>query len=319
MPIRIDEQLPARTALEAENIFVMTSERALHQDIRPLEIAIVNLMPTKIDTEIQLMRLLGNSPLQVNIDLLHTGTYRSRNSAPGHLERFYTTFSAIEGKRYDGMIITGAPVETLPFEEVEYWQELTEIMEYSRTHVFSTLHICWGAQAGLRHHWGVPKVMLPAKLTGIFEHRRKDGHCTLFRGFDDTFPVPHSRYTGIEKEAVLKVPQLEILAESDEAGVCVLQALEGRQIFITGHMEYDTDTLEKEYRRDLAKGGNAPFPLHYFPDDAPEKKPKSGWRAHAHLLFSNWLNYYVYQSTPYDLGTLETVNTAYTQYKEAQK
>lgn len=304
MPIKIDEALPAREALEAENIFVMTSERADHQDIRPLEIAIVNLMPAKMDTELQLLRLLGNSPIQVNIDLLHTETYESRNSAPGHLDRFYTTFSRIRDKRYDGMIITGAPVETLPFEEVEYWDELRDIMDFSKTNVFSTLHICWGAQAGLWHHYGVPKVALPAKLSGVYEHRRYDHHCTLFRGFDDRFPVPHSRYTGIEREAVKAAGGLEILAESDEAGICVVRSRDGRKIFITGHLEYETDTLAREYRRDLERGLDPAVPAHYFPDDDPGAEPSSSWRAHAHLFFSNWLNYYVYQTTPFDLTTL---------------
>jgi homoserine O-succinyltransferase len=308
MPIKIDEALPAREALETENIFVMTSERADHQDIRPLDIAIVNLMPTKIDTELQLLRLLGNSPLQVNIDLLHTETYTSKNSSASHLDRFYTTFSRIRNKLYDGMIITGAPVETLPFEKVDYWEELVEIMDFSRTNVYSTLHICWGAQAGLWHHYGVPKVMLPAKLSGVYDHRRYDQHCTLFRGFDDRFPVPHSRYTGIEREAVEAAGDLEILAESDEAGICVVQSPGGRRIFITGHLEYETETLGREYRRDLGRGANPAVPANYFPGEDPEAVPVSSWRAHAHLFFSNWLNYYVYQTTPFDLSVLKNIS-----------
>ncbi|ADK82051.1 homoserine O-succinyltransferase [Sediminispirochaeta smaragdinae] len=305
MPIKIDGALPARRALEAENIFVMTSERAMHQDIRPLEIAIVNLMPAKIDTEIQLLRLMANSPIQVNIDLLHTESYTSRHSSPAHLERFYTTFSRVEKKRYDGMIITGAPVETLPFTEVDYWDELAAIMEHSKKNVYSTLHICWGAFAGLWYHYGIDKLLLSHKLTGVFEHRRMDDHSPLFRGFDDCFPLPHSRYTGIDEAALKRIPRLEILARSKEAGSAVIQAQTGRQIFITGHFEYDADTLAKEYQRDTEKGLDVPTPAHYFPQDNPNAFPISTWRAHAHLFFSNWLNYSVYQATPYDLGSLK--------------
>jgi homoserine O-succinyltransferase/O-acetyltransferase len=308
MPIKVDRALPARSALEEENIFVMTADRADHQDIRPLEIGIVNLMPTKIDTEIQLMRLLGNTPIQVNIDLLHTASYKAKNSSEGHLSRFYTTFDEIQGKRYDGMIITGAPVETLPFSEVDYWEELQAIMDYSRRYVFSTLHICWGAQAGLWHHYGVEKVMLPQKLSGIYLHRRFDSHHPLFRGFDDTFPVPHSRYTGLDEKGVQSHPKLEILAASKKAGVCVVQGSGGREIFITGHLEYDTDTLAKEFFRDREKGLDVLLPDNYFPGEDTRNRPESTWRAHAHLFFSNWLNYHVYQSTPYNLLSLEELS-----------
>ena len=309
MPINIPDTLPAKEQLESENIFVMSEERAVHQDIRPLKIAIVNLMPTKIATETHLLRLLSNTPLQVNIDLVHTASYESKNTDPEHLDRFYTSLEHIRGNRYDGMIITGAPVETIPFEEVDYWDELAGIMEYSRHNVYSTMHICWGAQAGLYHHYGIGKYPLPRKLFGVFEHRRHDEHIPLFRGFDERFPVPHSRYTEVRREDIESRPELKIIASSVDAGVCIVSAHDGRQIFITGHFEYDADTLALEYRRDVEKGLPIDVPERYFPDNDPTRPPIPTWRAHAHLLFVNWLNYYVYQATPYDLEDLTTIKT----------
>ncbi|TVR61654.1 MAG: homoserine O-succinyltransferase [Spirochaetaceae bacterium] len=309
MPINIPDTLPAKEQLERENIFVISEERAVHQDIRPLKIAIVNLMPTKIATETHLLRLLSNSPLQVNIDLVHTASYESKNTDPEHLERFYTSLEHIRSHRYDGMIITGAPVETIPFEDVDYWDELAAIMEYSRHNVYSTMHICWGAQAGLYHHYGIDKYPLPRKLFGVFEHRRHDTHIPLFRGFDERFPVPHSRYTEVRRKDIESRPELQILATSEHAGVCVVAAHDGRQIFITGHFEYDADTLALEYRRDVEKGLPIDVPVQYFPDNDPTRPPIPTWRAHAHLLFVNWLNYYVYQATPYDLADLTTIET----------
>jgi homoserine O-succinyltransferase/O-acetyltransferase len=309
MPINIPTMLPAKAALERENIFVMPEDRAQHQDIRPLKIAVVNLMPTKLATETQLLRLLSNSPLQVDVELVHPISHASKNTDPDHLQRFYTSLDHIRSERYDGMIITGAPVETIPFEEVDYWQELAAIMDYSRRSVYSTLHICWGAQAGLYHHYGVPKYPLGEKLFGVFQHQRYDNNMPLFRGFEDSFPVPHSRYTEVKAEDIIARPQLELLAASEEAGVCAVSAHQGRQIFITGHLEYDTDTLAAEYRRDVAKGLDIAVPQHYFPGDDPQAKPAATWRAHAHLLFTNWLNYYVYQATPYNLDELEEIKT----------
>lgn len=309
MPINIPNALPAREHLERENIFVMNEERAVHQDIRPLNIAIVNLMPTKIATETQILRLLSNTPLQVNIDLVHTASHESRNTDPEHLARFYTSLEAIRTQRYDGMIITGAPVETIPFEDVDYWDELAAIMDYSRRNVYSTLHICWGAQAGLYYHYGIDKYRLPQKLFGVFEHRRHDDHIPLFRGFDERFPVPHSRYTDVRLEDVQRRDELEVLATSERAGFCVGQAYDGRQVFITGHLEYETDTLAYEYRRDRDRGLDTALPESYFPDDDPSRPPLATWRAHAHLLFANWLNYYVYQATPYDLAEIEEIGT----------
>lgn len=309
MPINIPNALPAREHLERENIFVMTEERAVHQDIRPLNIAIVNLMPTKIATETQILRLLGNSPLQVNVDLVHTTSHESKNTDPEHLARFYTSLDHIRSKRYDGMIITGAPVETIPFEEVDYWDELSAIMEYSLDNVYSTLHICWGAQAGLYYHYGIDKYRLPEKLFGVFEHRRHDDHAPLFRGFDELFPVPHSRYTDVRLSDVEARAELEVLATSQKAGFGVASAFEGRHVFITGHLEYETDTLAYEYHRDAAKGLGTALPENYFPDDDPSRPPIATWRAHAHLLFANWLNYYVYQATPYDLSQIEAIRT----------
>ncbi len=307
MPIKIPQDLPARTTLEEENIFVMTEERAYHQDIRPLRIAILNIMPTKIATETQLLRLLGNTPLQVDIVLIHPETHDSKNTASEHLERFYRTFNDIKDQRFDGMIITGAPVEQIPFTDVDYWDELTDIMEYTRTHVFSTLYICWGAQAGLYYHYGIPKYPLEKKMFGVFPHRITDKRCKLFRGFDDVFFAPQSRHTEIRREDILKQPELTLLSESEEAGVFIVMAKEGRQIFVTGHLEYDPNTLKAEYERDVAKGLPIEVPKYYFPDDDPKREPVVRWRAHAHLFFSNWLNYYVYQVTPYVLDDIPKV------------
>jgi len=304
MPINIPADLPARATLEEENIFVMTEDRATRQDIRPLKIAIVNLMPTKIATEIQLLRLLGNSPVQVDITLIRAEHHISKNTAASHLERFYTTFSGVQGQKFDGMIITGAPVEQLDFSMVDYWEELKAIMEYSRTHVFSTLYICWGAQAGLFHHFGIKKHVLPEKMFGVFPHRVNDRLVPVFRGFDDVFNMPHSRHTEIRREEVAAVPDLEILAESDQAGVSILKDRSRSQFFITGHMEYDADTLAAEYFRDRGKGLSIETPRNYFPDDDASCAPLLTWRAHANLFFSNWLNFYVYQETPFELDAI---------------
>ncbi len=304
MPINIPGDLPARSVLERENIFVMTEERAVRQDIRPLQIAIVNLMPTKIATEIQLLRLLGNTPVQVDITLLKAENHVSKNTAPEHLERFYTTFSRVEGRKFDGMIITGAPVEQLPFSQVDYWDELKAIMDYSRANVFSTLHICWGAQAGLYHHYGIDKYVLPDKMFGVFPHAVADTKRPIFRGFDDIFHAPVSRHTGIRREEIQSRPELDILAESPEAGVCVIEARKARQIFITGHLEYDAETLSLEYFRDRNRGLDIEVPRNYFPDDNPNLAPVVSWRAHANLFYANWLNFYVYQETPYELDAI---------------
>lgn len=301
MPIKIPDLLPAKATLEKENIFVMTEERALHQDIRPLQILILNLMPTKIVTETQLMRCFSNTPLQIEIDLLQTSTYVPKHVSAEHLLSFYCTFDQIKDKKYDGMIITGAPIENMDFENVNYWPELCEIMEWSKTHVFSTLHICWGAQASLYYHYGVPKYALEKKMFGVFEHTPCKPESPLLRGFDDVFYAPHSRHTEIHKEDILKVDDLEILAESEDAGVFLISSRNGRQIFVTGHPEYDPDTLASEYFRDLSKGDPIEIPKNYFKNDDPNQKPVDTWRAHAHLLYTNWLNYYVYQSTPYNL------------------
>jgi len=304
MPIKIPADLPARAALEAENIFVMTEERASRQDIRPLEIVIVNLMPTKIDTETQLMRLLGNSPIQVNITLLRTVSHESRNTSRAHLERFYKTFDQIRDSSFDGMIITGAPVEHLAFESVDYWEELKEIMDYARKRVYSSLYLCWAAQAALYYYYGLPKYELNSKMAGIFCHEVLYPNCRLFRGFDDEFLAPHSRHTEIRAEDALKIPGLRILAQSHEAGLAMLESEDQRQIFMTGHLEYDRDTLDKEYRRDVARGLEPRAPKHYYPNDDPANEPVMTWKAHAHLFFSNWLNYYVYQETPFRLNVL---------------
>ena len=301
MPIKIPNELPAVRTLENENIFVMTETRAITQDIRPLKILILNLMPTKIDTETQLSRLLGNTPLQVEIELLHTSTHVSKNTSEEHLLAFYKVFDDVKDRYFDGMIITGAPVEKMPFEEVEYWEELKEIMEWSKTHVQSTFHICWGAQAGLYYHFGIDKHMMDEKLSGVYSHTVEYKRSILFRGFDDEFLVPHSRYTTVRREDVLKVPTLRILASSEKAGLYAMSTQNGRQIFITGHSEYDADTLNKEYQRDKNAGLCPKVPENYFPNDDDTQKPLVRWRSHATLLYTNWLNYFVYQTTPYDI------------------
>ena len=305
MPIKIPNQLPATQTLTEENIFVMTETRAMTQDIRPLQILLLNLMPTKIDTETQLSRLLGNTPLQVELTLMHTKSHQSKNTSEEHLLAFYTTFEHIKHRKFDGMIITGAPVEHMPFEEVEYWEELCEIMDWSRTHVQSTFHICWGAQAGLYHHFGIQKKQLDKKLFGIFPHTVDYKRSILFRGFDDIFMVPHSRHTTVEREDIEKVPELRVLASSEEAGVFAVFTPGGRQIFITGHPEYDAITLNKEYVRDVNLGRPIEIPKNYFPNNDPTQVPPATWRSSANLLYSNWLNYFVYQATPYDLETIE--------------
>lgn len=301
MPIKIPNGLPAAETLHAENIFTITKTRAEGQDIRPLRILILNLMPTKIATETQLARLLGNTPLQVEMELIHTKTHESKNTPSEHLLAFYKTFGDIRENNYDGMIITGAPVEHMQFEEVEYWNELCEIMEWSKTHVTSVFHICWGAQAGLYYHFGINKYPLEKKLFGIFPHRVERRSSMLLRGFDDIFMVPQSRHTTVRREDIEKVPELKILASSDKAGIYALMTDRGRQIFITGHSEYDADTLAKEYRRDKSAGLPIDIPENYFPDDDDSRAPVVSWRSHANLLYSNWLNYFVYQTTPYDL------------------
>jgi len=301
MPVKIPDDLPARSILEKENIFVMTESRAKRQDIRPLEIAIVNLMPTKIATETQLLRLLGNTPLQVNITFVRAAEHISKNTSGEHLDRFYKTFEQIRESTFDGMIITGAPIEKLPYEEVDYWKELTEIMNFSRTRVHSTLFICWGAQAGLYHLYGIPKHELTEKMFGVFPHTILHKNCKLFQGFDDIFYAPHSRHTEIRHADVARIGALEILAESNEAGILAVSTPDYRQIFITGHLEYDPETLSSEYRRDIDRGLKIAPPAHYYPNDDPSQPPMVTWRAHAHLLYANWLNYCVYQETPYFL------------------
>ena len=301
MPIKIPNLLPATQVLLDENIFVMTETRAITQDIRPLKILMLNLMPQKIVTETQIARLIGNTPLQVELELLQTATHKATHISEDHMLAFYKTFDEVCDKKYDGLIITGAPVEHMAFEEVEYWEELCEIMEWSKTHVTSTLHICWGAQAGLYYHYGIDKVELPEKLFGVFEHKLDYKRSILFRGFDDTFLVPHSRHTANRREDIESVEGLRVLASSDEAGVFVVSTERGRQIFVTGHSEYDGDTLKKEYLRDKEKGLDIAIPKNYFPNDDPTKPPRVTWRAHANLLYSNWLNYFVYQTTPYDI------------------
>ncbi len=304
MPIKIPNMLPATQALENENIFVMTETRAITQDIRPLQILLLNLMPTKIDTEIQLSRLLGNTPLHVELTLIHTKSHESKNTAPEHLLSFYKTFDDVKLKNFDGMVITGAPVEKMEFENVEYWQELCEIMEWTKTHVHSTFHICWAAQAALYYHYGIPKYPLEKKLFGVFEHEVEYKRSILFRGFDDSFYVPHSRHTTVRREDIEKVPELRILASSKQAGVYAVSTNRGKQIFITGHSEYDGETLKKEYVRDKTAGKPIELPFNYFPGDDDTKNPPVTWRAHANLLYSNWLNYFVYQTTPYDIDTI---------------
>ncbi|HEK9100910.1 homoserine O-succinyltransferase [Bacillus pfraonensis] len=301
MPIIVDKDLPARKVLQKENIFVMTKERAETQDIRALKIAILNLMPTKQETEAQLLRLLGNTPLQLYVHLLHMESHVSRNVAQDHLTSFYKTFRDIEGEKFDGLIITGAPVETLPFEEVDYWEELGRIMEYSKTNVTSTLHICWGAQAGLHYHYGIPKYPLKEKMFGVFEHEVHEQHVKLLQGFDELFFAPHSRHTEVRRADIEKVPELTLLATSEEAGVHLIMGQEGRQVFVLGHSEYSCNTLKEEYERDKQKGLEIKVPKNYFKHNNPAEKPLIRWRSHGNLLFSNWLNYYVYQETPYIL------------------
>lgn len=301
MPIKIPNALPARSVLESENIFVMTEKRAQTQDIRPLKIALLNLMPVKITTETQLSRLLGNTPLQVELELVQVGSHVSKNTSQEHMLAFYKTFDEIKDGYFDGLIITGAPVELLDFEEVEYWGELCEIMEWSKTHVHSTFHICWGAQAGLYYHYGIPKHSLDKKLFGVFKHRVTHKNPILLRGFDDVFWVPHSRHTTVRREDILAVKGLKILAESEEAGVHAVSDKGGRRIFIMGHSEYDRDTLLNEYLRDKEKGLDIDLPKNYFPDDDDTKTPEMTWRSHANLIYSNWLNYFVYQVTPFDV------------------
>ncbi len=304
MPIKIPNELPATKVLNEENIFVITETRALTQDIRPLQILIVNLMPTKIVTETQLARLLGNTPLQVEMELLMMSTHKSKNTSEEHMLAFYKTFDEVKHRNFDGMVITGAPVEHIPFEEVEYWEELCEIMEWSKSHVTSTFHICWGAQAALYYHYGINKRPLDKKLFGVFEHRLDHKGSILFRGFDDTFMVPHSRHTTVDADDIRRVPALKILSTSEEAGVYAVSTDRGRQIFITGHSEYDADTLNKEYLRDKNAGRPIDIPVNYFPEDDDTLPPKVTWRSGANLLYSNWLNYFVYQTTPYDITTI---------------
>ena len=301
MPIQIPNDLPAATTLQQENIFVMTQNRAISQDIRPLEIVLLNLMPTKITTETQLSRVLGNTPLQVHLELMHTSSHISKNTSQEHLLTFYKSFDELKDRKFDGMVITGAPVEHLPFEQVDYWEELCRIMQWSKTNVHSTFHICWGAQAGLYYHYGVQKYPLEEKLFGIFPHHADYKRAILLRGFDDTFYVPHSRHTTIRREDVEAIPDLKILASSEKAGVYALMSKGGRQIFVTGHSEYDPETLKLEYLRDKNAGLPIRVPENYFPDDDDTKDPVVRWRGHANLLFSNWLNYFVYQTTPYEI------------------
>ena len=301
MPIRIPDALPATETLKRENIFVMTEYRALHQDIRPLRVLILNLMPTKIATETQIMRKLSNTPLQIEVELLRTRSHEATHVAPEHLEAFYRTFDDVADEHYDGLIITGAPVEQMPFEEVDYWDELCRIMDWSTTHVHSTLHICWGAQAGLYHHYGIDKHDLPQKASGVFEHRIVKPSSPLVRGFDDRVWAVHSRNTDVRVADVEAEPELEIIALSDEVGLYIVKSRDSRRFFVFGHPEYDRDTLAQEYARDLARGIDPQVPANYFPDDDPAREPRCTWRSQAQLLYTNWLNYYVYQTTPYDI------------------
>lgn len=308
MPIKIPNDLPAVQILAQENIFVMTETRAMTQDIRPLRILLLNLMPKKIETETQLSRILGNTPLQIELTLIRTTTHVSQNTAEEHLLAFYKTFEDVKDESFDGMIITGAPVELLDFEKVDYWDELCEIMEWSKDHVHSTLHICWGAQAGLYYHYGIKKRMLPQKLFGVFPHKADYAQSMLLRGFDDTFYVPHSRYTYVDRKDIENIDGLKILASSPEAGVHIVSTAGGRQFFIMGHAEYDALTLDAEYRRDINSGVKIDVPKNYYPDNDSSKEPIVSWRSHGNLLYTNWLNYFVYQSTPYDLKTLKKID-----------
>lgn len=301
MPVKIPDHLPAKEILQNENIFVMDESRAYHQDIRPLRIALLNLMPTKETTETQILRLLANNPLQIEFVLLHPKTHTSKNTSPEHLAAFYKTFDDVKDEQFDGLIITGAPVEQMEFEEVSYWEELAQIMDWSREHVTSTLHICWAAQAGLYHHYQVPKYPLSEKMFGVFPHTCTQSHVKLMRGFDEVFFVPQSRHTEVRKEDIERVPDLEVLSESEESGVYIAASKDGKQIFVTGHSEYDACTLKWEYDRDKAKGLEVALPKNYYPNNDSSRAPLNMWRSHANLLFSNWLNYYVYQETPYEL------------------
>lgn len=300
MPINIPKQLPAGKLLRKEKIFVMDEERANTQDIRPMNILILNLMPEKEKTELHLLRLLGNTPLQVNITFLHTATHLSKNVSKSHLDTFYTTFDKIKHRRFDGLIITGAPIEHFEFEEVNYWEELTQIMEWSKENVTSVLHICWGAQAALYYHYGIGKYELPEKCSGIFTHSLNDSTIKLVRGFDETYNAPHSRHTAVSKEAIENDPRLTLLSSSEDAGVFMVKSKDSKHIMITGHLEYDATTLAEEYQRDLKRGLDVDMPVNYFPNDDVNETPPNTWRSHTHLLFSNWLNYYVYQATPYE-------------------
>ncbi|WP_286684437.1 homoserine O-acetyltransferase MetA [Collinsella sp. UBA1693] len=301
MPIRIPDALPATETLESENIFVMTEFRALHQDIRPLRVLILNLMPTKIATETQIMRKLSNTPLQCEVELLRTSSHEAKNVSAQHLDTFYRTFDEVRDSNFDGLIITGAPVEQLDFADVDYWDELVEIMDWSTTNVHSTFHICWGAQAGLYHHYGIDKHELPAKLSGVYEHRVIKPSSPLVRGFDDRFYAVHSRYTGVDEDAVAANPDLEIIATSDVAGLYIVKSVDSRRFFVFGHPEYDSDTLRLEYERDVKRGIDPDVPVNYFPNDDPSREPLNTWNSQAQLLYTNWLNYYVYQTTPYDI------------------
>lgn len=300
MPVKIPNTLPARAILEGENVFIMGEERAAHQDIRPLRVAILNLMPTKIATETQLLRLLGNSALQVDVTLLHTASHEAKNVDAEHLLNHYATFEEVCDEKFDGLIITGAPVEQIEFEEVDYWPELTQIMDWAETNVYSNFYVCWGAQAALFHRYGVPKYPLPAKMFGVFEHNTLIPTVKLLRGFDDTFLAPHSRHTEIRRADLEKVAEIEILAESEDAGIYIVGSKDGRHIFVTGHSEYDPLTLKAEYDRDVGKGLPINIPKNYYPNDDPSQPPQVRWRGHANLLYANWLNYYVYQVTPFD-------------------
>ena len=304
MPIKIDNQLPARHSLELENIFVMPENRAMTQDIRPLHIIILNLMPTKIETETQILRLLSNTPLQVDVELLQVKSHVAKNVSQEHMLKFYKTFDDVKNRKFDGMIVTGAPVEMMPFEEVDYWDELCEIFDWAKTNVYSTYNICWGAQAALYYKYGVPKHILDEKLFGVFKHRPLDLYHPLLRGFSDVYYVPHSRHTETRREDIAEVKDLQILSYSDEAGVHLISDMACRNFYCTGHSEYDSDTLAKEYFRDLKKGMNIKMPYNYFPDNDPRKTPPITWRGVGSLLFQNWLNYFVYQRTPYDLNSL---------------
>lgn len=302
MPIKIQSDLPAKAELEEENIFVMDENRAISQNIRPLEIIVLNLMPIKQDTELQLLRGLSNTPLQIDVTFLQMSSHVSKNTSASHIKKFYQTFEEIKNNNYDGMIITGAPVEKLEFEEVNYWDELITVMEWSKKHVTSTIHICWGAQAGLYYHYGIKKELLPKKLSGVYKHRVMNRKEPLVRGFDDVFMAPHSRYTQASRQQILDNPRLKVLADSDEAGIYIVLGDGGKEIFVMGHPEYDRLTLDQEYKRDLDKGIEPDLPVNYYPDDDCNRKPLLSWRSHANNLYTNWLNYYVYQITPYDLN-----------------